>query len=222
MPHQSATYAPRHAVILANPNPGSFCGLVADAYCDTVRACGQNALVRDLYELGFDPVLKTIERPGDFEFVLSGDVVAELDAIRTSDIFVLIFPIWFGMPPAMLIGYIQRVLGAGVSVKQFQSGAAETFMHDKRLVSICTSGTSKTWLNQQKQVQSLKTLMGDYLVNGLGFRSHEEILLAETSSDLDQIYIDKIVDDVAYRARQLCAEIATERAGEAAAVQEKT
>lgn len=219
MTHQSPVYSPRHAVILANPNPGSFCGQVADGYCDAVRACGQEAIVRDLYALGFDPTLKTIERPGDLEFSLSRDVVAEMDAIRSSDVFVMIFPIWFGMPPAILIGYIQRVFGAGVAVKQFQDGASQTFMHDKRLVSICTSGTSKTWLGQQKQVQSLKTLMGDYLVHGLGFRSHEDMLFGETVPDLDQMYMDKIVDDVAYRARRICAEVAAERAPETPAVE---
>lgn len=221
MPHQSATYSPRHVVILANPNPGSICGLVADAYCDTVRACGQDAIIRDLYELGFNPSLTATERPGDYEFSLCPDVIAELDAIRSSDIFVLIFPIWFGMPPAMLIGYIQRVLGAGVAVKEFQKGASETFMHGKRLVSICTSGTSKTWLNEQRQVDALKTLLGDYLVHGLGFSSHEDILLSETTASLDQMYVDKIVDDVAYRARAICGELAAERAGDVLPARDK-
>ncbi|WP_454887510.1 NAD(P)H-dependent oxidoreductase [Sphingomonas oryzagri] len=70
MSRQPAFYQPRHVVILAHPNPGSFNGLVADAYCDAVRTCGQEAIVRDLYALGFDPALKDHERPGRPGFAL--------------------------------------------------------------------------------------------------------------------------------------------------------
>src|SRR5579871_4090132 len=102
MSKQPAFYPPRHVVVLAHPGAASYSGLVADAYCDAVRACGQEAIVRDLYALGFDPVLKDHERPGTGDFHLSPEVEAELDAIRGSDVFVLVHPIWFGMPPAMM------------------------------------------------------------------------------------------------------------------------
>lgn len=76
MSKQPAYFRPRHAVILAHPNPASFNGLVANSYCDAVHACGQEAIVRDLYALGFDPLLKDGERPGATGFHLSTDVEA--------------------------------------------------------------------------------------------------------------------------------------------------
>lgn len=92
MSHQPAAYSPRHVVILAHPDPGSFNGLIVDAYCQVVRSCGQEAIVRDLYEMGFDLALKASERPAKYGFALSKDVLAELDAIRGSDVFVTVFP----------------------------------------------------------------------------------------------------------------------------------
>lgn len=103
----------RHTVILCHPEPHSFTHVIANAYCDVVRAAGQDVILRDLYALGFDPVLKGYERPTIENPVRSHDVTAELEIISGSDVFVLIYPIWFGSPPAMMKGYIERIFGAG-------------------------------------------------------------------------------------------------------------
>jgi NAD(P)H dehydrogenase (quinone) len=46
----------RHVVVLAHPDPQSFNATIANTCCRTVRECGQKALLRDLYAIGFDPV----------------------------------------------------------------------------------------------------------------------------------------------------------------------
>ena len=53
----TATSPPLHAVILAHPDADSFNAAVAQAYCEAVRGPGHEAVLRDLYRLGFDPVL---------------------------------------------------------------------------------------------------------------------------------------------------------------------
>ena len=103
-----------HAVIVCHPDPDSFNHAIATTYCDTVRTAGQRVVVRDLYAMGFDPVLKADERSMLGSPVRSDDVVTELDGLAGSDVFVLIYPIWFGSAPAMLKDYVERVLGAGV------------------------------------------------------------------------------------------------------------
>ena len=55
----------------------SFNMAVAQAYCETVRGLGHQAVLRDLYRMGFDPVFKPSERPTDPDFALSPDVAAE-------------------------------------------------------------------------------------------------------------------------------------------------
>src|SRR3546814_8709923 len=62
---RSMSRTPKHAVILCHPKRDSFNGAVADAYCAAVRDIGHEVCLRDLYRIGFDPVLKDIERPGD-------------------------------------------------------------------------------------------------------------------------------------------------------------
>ena len=51
-----------------------------------------------------NPLLKNEERPDRRGSSLSRDVRAELDALTGSDVIALVYPIWFGMPPAMLKG----------------------------------------------------------------------------------------------------------------------
>src|SRR3546814_5234238 len=108
---------PKHAVILCHPKRDSFNGAVADAYCAAVRDIGHEVCLRDLYRIGFDPVLKDIERPGDPGFQSLPDVAEEVRLISGASVFVLIYPIWFGTPPAMLKGYVERVLGTGFSYR---------------------------------------------------------------------------------------------------------
>ena len=85
--------SPRHAVILCHPDPDSFNGAVARRYCETVRKNGQTAVLRDLYQMGFDPVLHSDERPQTNDIVFAADVAAEIEEIRNADVFVLVYPI---------------------------------------------------------------------------------------------------------------------------------
>lgn len=211
MSRQPAFYKPRHVVILAHPTAGSFNSLMADAYCEAVRACGQEAIVRDLYAMGFDPVLKDHERPGRQGFSLSSDVEAEHHAIRGSDVFVLVYPIWFGMPPAIMKGYIDRVLGAGVTPHDVRQRTALTLMKDRRLVSITSSAAPKSWLKRQGQVEALRNVLGRYLLHAFAMKDYEDLHFGETVEGLAQEYVDANLGVVDGRARDICEAVAAER-----------
>ena len=109
------TDIPKHAVIFCHPRRNSFTGAVADAYRAAIEEIGHEVCLRDLYRMGFDPVLKDEERPGEPGFHLHADVAEELRILSGARVFVLIYPIWFGTPPAMLKGYVERVFGSGFS-----------------------------------------------------------------------------------------------------------
>lgn len=200
----SHEYRPRHAVILAHPNPSSFNGLVANAYCEAAEACGHDAILRDLYALDFDPLLKDCERPRDRAEALSPDVESELAVLAGTDVFVFVFPIWFGMPPAILKGYVDRVLGAGVTPRQVRDRTGQTIMRDKRLVCISSSGASKVWLEDRDQPDSLRSVFGRYLQHALSLRSYEDLHFGETVEGLEQDYVDQNLKDVQERARSIC------------------
>lgn len=208
--HTAPDDAPRHVVVLAHPSTGSFNHAVAARYCATVKACGQHAVLRDLYALDFDPRLRENRRPGRQDG-MSADVANELGHLRTADVVVLVYPIWFGMPPAILKGYIDRVLGAGVTVQQVEQGTGMTLMTERRLVSITSSGASKSWLKKQDQIESLRNVFERYLVHALNMKSHVALHFGETVEGLSQDFIDPLLGQVQDLATTICEAVASDR-----------
>ncbi|RMB56007.1 NAD(P)H dehydrogenase (quinone) [Sphingomonas sp. PP-CE-3A-406] len=205
---ERGTTGGRHAVILCHPDPSSFNHAIAGAYCDAVRGAGQGVVLRDLYAMGFDPVLKAAERPTNVGAVYEADVLAEVDAIAGCDVFVLVYPIWFGTPPAMLKGYVERVFGAGVQPEALQGRVRTDLLGGKRLVSFSTSAASKVWLDEQGQGQGLNSVFDQYLVHAFGMRSQEHRRYAHIVPGLSARFADQYLREVAAQAQRTCAQIA--------------
>src|SRR3546814_4460615 len=67
-----------------------------------------------------------------------------------------LFRSWFGTPPAMLKGYLERVVGSGIG---FGSGVEYPKpLVNVRLVQISTSSSSTSWLNEKGVPSALHTL----------------------------------------------------------------
>ncbi|MDR7256423.1 NAD(P)H dehydrogenase (quinone) [Sphingomonas sp. BE270] len=206
----------RHVVVLAHPDPTSFNAAVAQAYCDTVRECGQEAILRDLYAMNFDPVLRNDERPDRQQFQIAPDVRAELEAIDGCDVVAFIYPIWFGLPPAMMKGYVDRVIGAGVSPQQVQDRAGQGPLTAGHMISITTSGARDAWLDEQGQMESLRELSSRYLFRAFSMRSAHYLHIGAIVEGLAERFGDQHLSDVREKARKICAAVATERYGAAA------
>lgn len=155
----------KHAIIACHPVEKSVTLAVANRYAEAVRAHGHEAVVRDLYRIGFDPVLKAKERAGK----PAADVTREWIALGKPDVFVLVYPIWFGTPPAMLKGYIDRVFGAGRTRGLGGEGGTGELLAGKRLVSFTSSGSLKAWLSEKGVLGSLRTVYDRYFADVFGF-----------------------------------------------------
>src|SRR5258707_9590992 len=103
----------RHAVIVAHPKPDSYTQAMASAYREAGLAGGHEVVFRDLYGMGFDPVLKEAEIPWSPHFAPADDVTAERAVLQDADVFAFFYPIWLNAPPAILKGYLERVFGTG-------------------------------------------------------------------------------------------------------------
>ena len=64
----------KHLIIYAHPNPRSFNHAIKETVLETYRSRGDKAEVRDLYAMGFDPVLSGKE----LELGLKGKVVGDI------------------------------------------------------------------------------------------------------------------------------------------------
>lgn len=206
--------SPKHAVIVSHPDPDSFTMSVARTYCAAVEARGQVAVLRDLYRMNFDPVLKASERPGAEPFTPAADVASELDQLAGTAAFVLVYPIWFGTPPAILKGYIERVLGAGTTVETISrrlQNPPHPLLGGKQLLSFSSSGASQRWLEGQGQLSSLRTIIDGYLARAFWMSTPEHVHFESIHEEIAEEDVRAHLTKVSEQANAMCDRLARER-----------
>jgi NAD(P)H dehydrogenase (quinone) len=193
-----------HAVIASHPSEQSLTMSVVARYVKMVRALGHDAIIRDLYRMDFDPVLKDWERPVSDRHTIATDVADELKVLKGVDVFVLVYPIWFGTPPAMLKGYIERVLGSGFSYLSVRDRAPNELLAGKLLVSLTLSGTSKAWLHEQGTLISLRNVVDEYLKHAFSFRDTMHFHIDRVREAMAPRFGEEILLEVDDYAREVC------------------
>ncbi|MCQ6562982.1 NAD(P)H-dependent oxidoreductase [Paenibacillus mendelii] len=103
------------SAILGHPNKGSFNHAIAETIVETLRNNGHWVNFHDLYEENFNPVVTSEE----LESSKSHDPLVEThcDEIKQAEGIVIVHPNWWGQPPAMLKGWIDRVIRPGVAYR---------------------------------------------------------------------------------------------------------
>jgi putative NADPH-quinone reductase/1,4-dihydroxy-2-naphthoate octaprenyltransferase len=97
-------------VILGHPRRESFCGALAGAYLAGAGRAGHQARRLDLADLAFDP---DVRLPSPRDQVLEPDLVQAQQLILWADHLVFVYPAWWGTLPALLKGFLDRVLTPG-------------------------------------------------------------------------------------------------------------
>ncbi|GAB5340425.1 NAD(P)H-dependent oxidoreductase [Pseudomonas fluorescens] len=117
-------------IVHAHPESQSFTAALRDQGVSTLQGLGHEVQVSDLYAMQWNPVasaadFSTREHPEYLVYALeqrlgvkkqsiAADIQSELDKVLWADLLILNFPIfWFSMP-AMLKGWVDRVLVSGV------------------------------------------------------------------------------------------------------------
>ncbi len=101
------------SVILGHPQKGSFNHAIAEAVVRTLRRNGHDVYFHDLYEEKFDPILFSSEIPKDAP--LDAAIANHCNEISAADGIIIVHPNWWGQPPAILKGWVDRVLRPGVA-----------------------------------------------------------------------------------------------------------
>jgi len=103
------------SVILAHPAWGSFNHAIADTAVQSLRAAGHHVAFHDLYQEQFPPLFSAAEIQQDAE--LDPAVARHCAEIIAADGIIIVHPNWWGMPPAILKGWIDRVLRPEVAYR---------------------------------------------------------------------------------------------------------
>lgn len=167
----------KHVIIAAHPRLESFTLAMAEAYAAAVVDSGDQAIVRDLYRLAFDPTLHANELPDHSGFAPRSDVVSEREEIRDGDVFVLVYPLWFNAAPAILKGYVDRVFGMGFGYSPHHSGGNHPLLTGRKLVSFSCSGAPQHWVEASGAWQAMQAHFDQHLaaVTGLDLVGHHNL-----------------------------------------------
>jgi len=110
-------------VILGHPTKGSFNHAIADTAVSKLRENGYEVIYHDLYAEKFDPLLSGEEIPKEAE--LDPLIEKHCREIKDADGIIIIHPNWWGQPPAILKGYVDRIIRAGVAYEFLEGDDGE-------------------------------------------------------------------------------------------------
>jgi NAD(P)H dehydrogenase (quinone) len=157
----------RALVVYCHPKPDSFNDAVKSVVLQKLAQAGAEVRLQDLYHTGFEPILTM----GEWEGYLScpdncAPVQGAVDALRWCDTLIFVYPTWWYGLPAMLKGWLDRVMLPDVAFlmpdatnKNIRPG----LRHITRLGVFTTCGASR-WLTWVVGAPGKRTLM-----RGVGF-----------------------------------------------------
>jgi len=157
----------RALVVYCHPKEGSFASAVRDTVLNRLSAAGVEARLRDLYAEGFHPVLTEGEWTGYLDCEHNREPVEDhCRDLEWCDTLIFVYPTWWYGLPAMLKGWLDRVLLPDVAFRMPKC-EGETIrpglQHIERLGVFTTCGAS-WWLTRIVGAPGRRTLM-----RGVGF-----------------------------------------------------
>ena len=102
-------------IVVGHSQSATFCGALGRAYEQGARSSGHEVTTFMLSDMKFDPILREGYRR---EQLLEPDLRTAYDALAACDHLVLIFPLWCGDMPAILKGFIERLLQPDLIARQ--------------------------------------------------------------------------------------------------------
>ena len=100
-------------MIIGHPQKGSFNHAIAETAKETLEKSGHETILHDLYEENFDPILPPDQIAKGSK--LDPAIQEHCDQIAKADGIIIVHPNWWGQPPAILKGWIDRVLCQGIA-----------------------------------------------------------------------------------------------------------
>lgn len=111
------------SVILAHPNKKSFNHAIATTTVEALNQNGHEVYFHDLYDEQFDPILPFEEISKDVP--LPPEIEKHCNEISEAEGIIIIHPNWWGQPPAILKGWVDRIIRPGVAYEFLESDKGE-------------------------------------------------------------------------------------------------
>ena len=122
-------------VILAQPKKPSFNSAIAEKIVNALELQGYSTVrLIDLYQDSYNPVMPQEELPRKFSF--DETTLRYQESVRDAGRIVFVYPDWWGGPPAIMKGFLDRVFRPGIAYgfreADFRDGEAPGLFEGKR------------------------------------------------------------------------------------------
>lgn len=146
--------------VFAHPEQKSFNAAMKDTALAALKEKGHEVKFSDLYAMEFNPILKASDFPErknpDFfnpfleaikaskTGAFSPDIKEEMEKVKWADLLIFQFPIYFTAMPAIMKGWIDRVLAPGFGFNPVTNSAYDTgLFKGKSAMLAFTTGAPK-------------------------------------------------------------------------------
>ncbi len=188
--------------VYAHPEPKSFNGALKDTALAALQEKGHEVKISDLYAMKFDPVLKASDFPERkkqgvfkpfFEAIQASktgafapDIKEEMGKVKWADLLIFQFPIFFTFMPAIMKGWIDRVLAPGFGFNPVTNSAYDTgLFKGKSAMLVTTTGAPKSMYSEggahgdlNKHLESITHCIFEYM----GMKTLPSYIIYEVSS----------------------------------------
>jgi putative NADPH-quinone reductase len=134
-------------VVVAHPCSDSFCHVAAGRAVDGLRTAGHDVETIDLYAAGFRAAMSRDERRAydTDEPILDALVAAHAELLKAATILVFVYPTWWSGLPAILKGWLERVMvpGVGFTFDEKSGKVRPGLHHVRRIIGISTYGSPR-------------------------------------------------------------------------------
>jgi NAD(P)H dehydrogenase (quinone) len=175
-------------IVYAHPSHDSFTYRVYESFTRGLHDADHTFETGDLYEMDFktdmdrDEYLR--ETGLDPDAPVSVDVEVEHEKIAGADAIVFIYPVWWSDCPAKLKGWFDRVWSYGYAYCYDESGEHSTRKVDiKRALVLCPAGHTVQHLEEIGIAESMRRLMLNDRLLGVGVKKAEMVILGGTSTN---------------------------------------
>lgn len=163
----------KHLIIYAHPNEASLNSHFRQTVEKTLRQQNHEVVVRDLYQIGFNPLLTLVDMVEQRRGIVSEEVKKEQEYITWADAITFIYPIWWTGMPGIMKGYIDRVFSYGFAYR-YDQGVQKGLLGGKLAYIINSHGKSAAEYEQIGMDNALKLTSdkGIYIYCGLKIERH--------------------------------------------------
>lgn len=183
----------KHLIVYSNPDENSFSNDIKIFVRDYFLERGDRVEIRDLYKIGFNPLVSLEELQALEEGETFADVREEQEYLEWADTVIFIYPIWWQIP-AMMKGYFDRVFAYEYAYK-YTSHGPKGLLPPKKVLRFNPMGTPNEIYERNGLRKAYEKAIDSGIIESTGLRVVKSRLFGSSprdNEDLKREYLEEI------------------------------